>query len=165
MQNPSQMRAPAGFATLLTGAVGAALVLTASASLFTGALLGGGLLGCAGVLAWWERRAARRLAEQVSASAAQLAAQAPALEPYARSLHAVADASMERWSRHIELARQQTEQACVELTNDFKAMLDQLGVMLDAHRTDTAGGVVSVIEGARDDLGGMLGSIRQASDA
>ena len=165
MQNSSHVPAAAGLATLLTGAVGGGLVLATSASLLTGALLGGGLLGCAGVLAWRERVAQRRVADQASAEAAQSAAQRPALEPYARSLHAVADASMDRWSRHIELARQQTEQACVELTNDFKAILDRLGVMLDAHRGDAAGGVVSVIEGARDDLGGMLDRVREASEA
>ena len=166
MHNRPLALSPLGWASVLTGVLGAALVLWSSATLAFGVAAASALLAASVAVSWWERRALRAAVEQALAVGAHDAAAAqPQIEPYTRSLHGVAEASLTRWGKHIALVRRQTEEACVELTGDFTAILAKLGEMLDTHNSDANDGVVAVIERARSEMGAMLDSFRQASDA
>jgi methyl-accepting chemotaxis protein len=123
------------------------------------------LLALAAGASYWERRGISAVLERVLAERADADAARPVILPYTRSLHGVADASLGRWSRHIAIARQQTESAGNELTNDFAAILSQLSAMLDSRDRDAAHGVVAVIEQSRHQLAAMLDRLRQAFDA
>ena len=166
MQNTSVALLPLAWAPVLMGALGGGLSWWNSADPALGAAIGVAMLAGGGALAWWGRRALRAAVDQALAVGANdAAAQRSAIEPYTRSLHDVAEASMTRWGKHIALARRQTEEACVELTDDFTAILAKLGEMLDTHNNEAADGVVAVIERARGEMGAMLDSFRQASAA
>ena len=156
-----------GWAPVLVGALGGGIAWWNSTDPALGAAIAAALLAGGGAASYWERRMVRaaiaappRAAEDEAAAAARTA-----IEPYTRSLHGVAEASMTRWGKHIALARRQTEEACVELTADFTGILARLGEMLDAHNSEAADGVVAVIERARAEMGAMLDSFRHASDA
>ena len=124
-----------------------------------------GLLLLAGGLAYWERRGVRQNVDALVAGYEAAAAARSPLEPYVHSVHAVAEASMSRWSKHVELARLQTETAGSELTGDFGVILTQLRQMLETHQGESSGAVVAVIEGSRKELVGMLARLNQAFDA
>ena len=86
----------------------------------------------------------------------------PGLEPYVLSLHAVADASMARWAKHVEIARLQTENAGNQLTQGFCAILGQLHEMLDSRHSKTTDDVLGVIAEARAELTQMLEHLAEA---
>jgi methyl-accepting chemotaxis protein len=165
MQKLSPRLSPVGPGPLLIAAAGGALVLWLGASLVVGLAVTAGLLALAAGVSFWERRGLRAQFERMLAEQRQAEAARPVVEPYTRSLHEVADASMARWAKHIDIARLQTEGAGSELTNDFNSILGQLGEMLDGHKRGTAEAVVAVIEQSRVELGGMLDRLRQAFDA
>lgn len=164
MQHSTATVSSIGVAPLLAATVGAGLLIWSAASITLGVSLACGLLFLAAAASYWERLAIRAALAQVSSECA--AAQAtPDILPYTRSLHEVADASMARWSKHIEIARLQTERAGSELTHDFGAILSKLQQMLDSHASDADQSMVAVIEQARGKLADMLVSLSQAFDA
>ena len=165
MHNTSSVVSRGARASLLVAVLGGGLLIWSQPSLVVGGALAAGLLAVAVGLSWWERRRLgaaldRQVVERDLGEAAQ-----PKVEPYLRSLHEVADASMIRWSEHIAIARRQTENAGVELTQDFGAILSRLRGMIDTRNADASEGVVTVIEHSREELLGMLDRLRHAFDA
>ncbi len=129
--------------------------------------IGGGLLLLAVGLSFWESRRFSRPAPAAEFRQTEMHAThagGTGLEPYTRSLHEVADASMARWSRHVDLARQQSEDAGAHLSTEFTAILGKLGEMLDSRDGGSGGGVVVVIEQSRSELGSMLERLKHAFD-
>ena len=155
MSNASSMVARQGVAPLLVAVVGGALLAWSAPSLVVGLALAGALLAVAAGAWWWERRRLKAAVEPLLAECAAARAM-PRLDPYVHSLHELADASLIRWSKHVTIARQQTETAGTELTQDFSAILAKLGEMIDARNAQSGEAVVTVIERSREDLLGML---------
>jgi methyl-accepting chemotaxis protein len=164
MQNPTSTVSSVGIAPMLAAAIGAGLLIWTTAWMGLGIALTGGLLALAAGASYWERLAIRAALDQAAAERAATIAK-PDIMPYTQSLHEVADASMARWSKHIDIARLQTESAGSELTHDFDSILTKLRQMLDTHDSDSAQGVVAVIEQSRGELAGMLERLNQAFDA
>jgi len=149
---------------LLAGLTGAILLAWNSSSLGVGVALGAALLVLVAVASFWERRQIRNALAREWAAGAEARRVQPGFEPYVRSLHDVAVASMGRWEKHIEIARLQTEGAGTQLTRDFDAILTKLRSILDGHDDETGDGVVAVIEQSRADLGEMLERFNHALD-
>ncbi|AVR89172.1 methyl-accepting chemotaxis protein [Thauera aromatica] len=86
--------------------------------------------------------------------------------PYAESLQRVAQASLERWSRHVDLSRSQMETAVGELAQAFGEILDHLGETLArSHAAAARSGedsVVGVLAHARVELDGVLAGLDAA---
>jgi len=149
---------------VLAATAGAFLLLWSAASLAVGMALGLGLLALIAGASYWERQGIRAGIERELAAQSAAATAQPSVGPYVQSLHDVADASMTRWSKHIEIARLQTEGAGTQLTQDFDAILTKLRSILEGRDSDTGEGVVAVIERSRTDLGGMLERLNHALD-
>ena len=164
MQKPTSTVSLVGLAPLSAAVIGACLLVWLAGSIMLGVALGAGFLALTAGASYWERRGFRATLDQLTAEKAATLA-TPSILPYTQSLHEVADASMARWSKHIDIARLQTESAGSELTHDFDAILSRLRQMLDTHDSDAAQGVVAVIEQSRDKLGAMLQRLNQAFDA
>ena len=164
MSNASSMVARQGVAPLLIAVLGGAMLAWSAPSLVVGLALAGGLLAVAAGASWWERRRLKAALEPLLAECAAARAM-PRLDPYVHSLHELADASLIRWSKHVTIARQQTETAGTELTQDFGAILSKLSEMIDARNAEGGEGVVTVIERSREDLLGMLERLVHAFDA
>jgi methyl-accepting chemotaxis protein len=164
MQNPTSTVSSIGIAPMLAAVVGAGLLVWSTASTGLGIALAGGLLALAAGASYWERQVIRAALDQATVERAAAVAK-PDIMPYTQSLHEVADASMARWSKHIDIARLQTESAGSELTHDFDSILTKLRQMLDTHDSDSAQGVVAVIEQSRGELAGMLERLNHAFDA
>lgn len=151
-QGVPSIRLPAGSGPMLVALVGCILwAVQASGAGLSAAVAAALLLLLAGGLSYWERRG--MLAVQRAAANTRL---------YTQSLHQVADASLARWSRHIDTVRQQTETAGSELTHDFAAIRAQLRAMLDAVGSADQGGVVNVLALSRSDLEGMIVRLNRA---
>jgi methyl-accepting chemotaxis protein len=165
MKNLSVKPPPVGLGVLLIALIGGGLLLWSEPSVVVGVTMAVGLLALAAGVAFWARGVLRAALDQIAAEHDAARAATPNLEPYTRTVHAVADASMLRWARHIDLARGQSEEAGEQLTQDFNSILGKLGTMLDDRGGESADGVVAVIEQSRGELGGMLDSLRHASDA
>jgi methyl-accepting chemotaxis protein len=153
-----------GIAPIVVAATGRALLIWNGVSFVIGLLLSVGLLGLAASLTYWERRRINAAFEQDLADYAIVEATKPVIGPCTQSLHAVADASMVLWAKHINIARLQSDKAANELTHDFTGIHGQLSVMLDTHQSETAEGVVAVIEQSKDELGCMLVRLKHAFD-
>jgi len=149
----------------LVAVAGSVLTIWAGVSVFVGLVTTVCLLVFATSLSYWERRGVRAAFEQLLSDSDRVEKATPLIEPYTQSLHSVADASMARWSKHIEIARRQSDDAGSQLTLDFNAILNRLNVMLDTHQGETADGIVTVIEQSRDELGSMLDLLGQAFDS
>ena len=162
MENPSSRISPVGLLPILVTAIGGGLLMRSEASLLVGLALAVGLLVLAAGASYWERRDFRAVLDQLRAGYAAAEAAKPVIEPYIRSLHEVADESMARWSKHIDIARLQTESAGTELTHDFDAILGKLRTMLESRDGDTGEGVVAVIEHSRGELSSMLERLNHA---
>lgn len=164
MQNSPANSSPVFVGPLLVAVVAAVVFIASGASLLVDLAAAAGLLVFAAVVSLWERRRiASALDSAPSADAAESAAKS-ALEPYTHSLHEVADASMARWSRHIDIARRQAEDAGSQLSEEFTAILGKLAEMLDTQQGAAAGNVVVVIEQSRAELGAMLDRLKHAFD-
>ncbi len=151
-QSVASSRLPAGSAPMLVALLGCAFwALEASGAGLHAAVAAAALLLLAGGLSYWDRRCLQAL--QMAAANTRL---------YTQSLHGVADASLARWSRHIDTVRQQTETAGSELTHDFAAIRSQLRAMLDAVGGDAQGGVVNVLTLSQSDLESMLVHLNRA---
>ncbi len=162
MQNPTATVSPVGMAPVLAAVLGGGLGLWSAASLPLGLALAAALVALVAAASFWERRELRATLARCLAAQAAVDAARPRIEPYTRSLHEVADASMARWSKHIDIARLQTERAGTALAHDFDTILGKLGAMLDSHSGESDGGIVAVIETARSELMGMLASMTLA---
>jgi len=165
MLNPSSRTVPFLSGSLILAVIALAVLLVLAESALIAMATGSALVFVALGLSLWERR---RIAAILAAGAPELAGNAPcaaAGADYTRSLHDVADASMSRWSRHIDLARQQADDAGGQLSHEFNAILGKLTDMLEQKSGAAAGGVVSVIGQAHTDLDDMLVRLRQAFDA
>jgi methyl-accepting chemotaxis protein len=153
-----------GTAPLLAAVVCAIASILSAGSLFVGALVGVGLFMLIGGASYWDRRGIRAAIDRDQSANAQAEQTQQQVVPYVRSLLDVADASMTRWSKHIEIARLQAEGAGTQLTQDFDAILTQLRSILQGRDGDAGEGVVAVIEHSRTDLSGMLEELNHALD-
>ena len=162
MQDPTATVSPVGMAPVVAAAIGGGLALWSAASLPLGLALAAALVALVAAASFWERRQLRATLARCLAAQAAVDAARPRIEPYTRSLHEVADASLARWSKHIDIARLQTERAGTALAQDFDTILGKLGAMLDSHSGDSDGGIVAVIATARSELMDMLASMTLA---
>jgi len=145
-------RLPVGSGPLLVALAGCILwAIQAAVAGLHAAVAAALLLVLAGALSFWERRG-MRVVHRAAANT----------RLYTRSLHEVADASLARWSRHIDTVRQQTETAGSELTHDFAAIRAQLRAMLDAVDSADQGGVVNVLALSQSDLEAMIVRLNRA---
>lgn len=155
--------AAVGMAPLAIATCAAGLLIWSMGATWLGVLLGGGLLVAMAIASYLERRSIRSLlmaAENLATSAPP----AQRMEPYVLSLHAVADASMARWAKHVEIARLQIEHAGAELTRDFSALLTQLRALQDQGQNAPGEDVANIIEDSRLALMQMLARLEQGSD-
>jgi len=137
---------------VLVGLLGGVFLVLGGAPVGMVTLVMAAVLLAASIAAvWWARR-------NGGAGSAALLAQ----DEYTQSLHGVAEASMGRWSQHVDLARQQTEEAGSQLSRDFGAIRAKLRAILEAGGSNAQGGVVDVIESSRAELGGMVERLNQA---
>ena len=155
-QDTAVMGKTMGVLTLLVGLLAAVMLAWLSPSLPLALGLGGALLALAAVAAYWDRRMLRKAVLALAERHAAALAARPDHGEYLRSLHQVVEVSMARWSRHVDIARKQTEAAANELTGDFDAILARLRDMLEMRGGEAGDGVVAVIEGSRGELNAML---------
>jgi len=143
---------PVGPGAVVVAVIGSAMLAATATSLgLVHVAMMLGLVLLAAAASFWERKG-------ICATLAVGGATAP----YTHSLHDVSDASMTRWSQHIDMVRRQTETAGSELTRDFAAIRGQLREMLDSVGTDSQGGVVAVLDNSQSDLKGMLDQLNKA---
>ena len=90
---------------------------------------------------------------------------------YLASLHDVCTAVLPRWKRHIDISRQQTENAVTGLAREFHEISGKLESAVAASRS-TAGsltggdaGMTGTIGTVREELLALVGSLRQVLDA
>ena len=90
---------------------------------------------------------------------------------YLASLHEVCTAVLPRWKRHIDISRQQTENAVTGLAREFHEISGKLECAVAASRS-TAGslaggdaGMTGTIGAVREELLALVGSLRQVLDA
>jgi len=165
MQTTSPKLSAVGIGSLVVAAIAGGVLAFSGLTLIIAFVWTFGLLSIAAGLAYWERRRIDSEWKRMEAEHAKAEAENPVIEPYTLSLHAVADASMARWSKHINIARHQSDSAGNALTLDFNAILGKLSEILETHRDESAEGIVAIIEQSRDELGRMLGHLNQAFDA
>lgn len=161
MHNESSI-SPVGIGPMLLAGIAGGLLIWKSGSPGLGFLMLIGLLALAAAISYRERRAIREILQQAASRKAVAEIKAPDVSAYTQSLHEVVDASMARWSRHIDIARLQTESAGSELTNDFDTILTKLRSMLETGNLEAGDGVVAVIEQSRGELGEMLDALNLA---
>jgi methyl-accepting chemotaxis protein len=144
--------APLSLACMLVAIVGSAMLAWVVDTLTVSAMVMMlTLVAFAGGSSYWERRGIRK---------SLLAGGVTAL--YTKSLHEVSDASMSRWSKHVDIARLQTEAASNELTRSFSAIRRQLRDMLDTVGSGSQDGVMNVLSVSRSDLEGMIVQLNKA---
>jgi len=165
MQTTSPKLSAIGIGSLVVAAMAGGVLMFSGLTLVIALAWAFGLLSIAAGLTYWERRRIDAQWRRIEAEHAKAVAEKPVIEPYTLSLHAVADASMARWSKHIDIARHQSDSAGNTLTLDFNAILGKLGEILETHRDEGSEGIVAIIEQSRDELGRMLGHLNQAFDA
>ena len=165
MQTTSPKLSAVGIGSLVVAAMAGGVLMFSGLTLVIALAWTLGLLSIAAGLTYWERRRIDAQWRRIEAEHAKAEAEKPVIEPYTLSLHAVADASMARWSKHIDIARHQSDSAGNTLTLDFNAILGRLGEILETHRDEGSEGIVAIIEQSRDELGRMLGHLNQAFDA
>lgn len=122
-------------------------------------LLGGGL---ASWLQWqhWQRQQVQAHAE-VQALRQQLQ-ELRQPTAFLHSLEAVVDGAVPRWSHHIDIVREQTEEAIAALTSRFHGIIERLNHSLDESGKSAAhGDVMAVIDDTRQQLHAMLASLQQ----
>jgi methyl-accepting chemotaxis protein len=142
--------------------------------------VGGGMLPAALLLAVsgpaagfaLRRRFAVRLAAAVARAAQAGQAQGRAeAGRYLDSLHAVCAAVLPRWQQHIDISRQQTEQAVTGLSREFHEISGKLERAVAASHTTAeslAGGdagMTGTIGSAREELLALVVSLREVLDA
>jgi methyl-accepting chemotaxis protein len=148
----NSMLAPIGPGTMLVAAIGCAMLALGDSGLTPGVIgMMVALMLLAAAVSYWERRAMRAALALGAATA-----------PYTASLHAVSAASMGRWSKHIDIARGQTEEAGLALTRDFFAIRAQLRDMLASAAGAAQEGVVGVLSDAQRELEAMMAQLNQA---
>ena len=132
------------------------------------------LLGAAGVSAGLALR--RRQAEQADTAARQARAaeqdrQEAELAGYLASLHAVCAGVLPRWQRHIDISRQQTEDAVTGLAREFNGIAGRLESAVAASRSTAGslaggdGGMVGTINAVRGELLALVASLRTVLEA
>jgi methyl-accepting chemotaxis protein len=149
----------------------------AVASLWLGGLSASGIAAMAGfvlsggLFAWlaW-RGEARRLAQLREQAARELeqAVEAERRLAPVRGLDDVCKAAVPIWSRQIETARAQTEQATTELTGRFSGIVQKLETAVRASQetTDAGGeGVVGVLAESEAELIGLIHTLKQAQQS
>ena len=165
MQTTSPKLSAIGIGSLVVAALAGCVLMFSGLTLFITLAWTFGLLAIAAAFTYWERRRIDAEWRRSEAEHDKAEAEKPVIEPYTLSLHAVADASMARWSKHIDIARSQSDSAGNTLTLDFNAILGKLGEILDTHRGEGEEGIVAIIEQSRDELGRMLDHLNRAFDA
>lgn len=131
-------------------------------------LLAGGALG--------GRQLCNRQAAQIEATAARIRATESArreteLTAYLASLHEICASVLPRWKRHIDLSRQQTEQAVTGLAGEFREISGRLENAVAASRS-TAGslagsetGMTGTIDAAQAELLALVSSLKSILEA
>ncbi|BAL23181.1 methyl-accepting chemotaxis protein [Azoarcus sp. KH32C] len=147
---------------LLAGLAGAIMLAWSVGSVIVGAAWGVGLFALVAIASFRERREIKSALVRELGARAAAPSGANGVESYLHSLHDVADASMRRWAKHIDIARLQTEGAGAQLTQDFESILSQLQSLLEGSNVQAGDGVVAVIEHSRADLEGMLERLNHA---
>jgi len=165
MQTTSPKLSAIGIGSLVVAAMAGGVLMFSGLTLFVALAWTLGLLSVAAGLTYWEHRRIDVEWRRITTEHAKAEAEKPVIEPYTLSLHAVADASMARWSKHIDIARSQSDSAGNTLTLDFNAILGKLGEILETHRDEGEEGIVAIIERSHDELGRMLGHLKHAFDA
>jgi methyl-accepting chemotaxis protein len=160
MQTVSAKKTHIGIGPILVAIIGGGLLMVSAPTFIIGVGLSLGLFVIAFGVSYWEQSRANTIFSQQSGELS--AAAAPVIEPNTQNLLERADASMARWSKHVEIARQQAEEAGNALTQGFESILSVLRTMLDLHDAGSTGHAVTTIEQAREELRGMLDGLNQA---
>jgi methyl-accepting chemotaxis protein len=153
----------------MVAAAGAAVAMALADSLATGIAAAAGLMVLGLVAAWLARRAeGRRLAALRAELAREHEAAVEALRQDApvHGLDEVCRAAAPIWSRQIETARAQTEDAVVSLTASFSGLVKRLESAVAASRqiagnTDE-GGAVAALAQSEQDLLGLVSTLQEA---
>ena len=143
---------PIGVGPVLVAAAGGGMLAWNASVLNTAVwVMVATLLLLAAAVSYWERKGVR----------ATLAVSTTTV-PYTQSLHDVSSASMTRWTKHIDLARSQTETAGATLTRDFSTIRAQLRDVLDSAGGNSDEGVLGVLSNSESDLQEMTKHLNQA---
>jgi methyl-accepting chemotaxis protein len=154
-----------GYGPLLIAGAGGGLILFLAAG--TPAWVAAGALVAFGfVLSMRERSMIHQPPSESEIRSRELARKASSMAPYLGSLQQLSCATLARWSGHIEISRNHTEEAVSSLTREFDAILHCLRDALEQSRTASGGdgGFVAVIDEARTELSGMLQALNVALD-
>lgn len=127
----------------------------------TTSVVGLALLSAVGGMGYERLRRRRRSANELLPATSTCSPNWP-IDTYLTGLHAIVNASLRRWNRHIELARLQTETATTALTTDFDAILQRLHAMLNEQSGNIENEVKLVTASSRSALEDMLEQLGRA---
>lgn len=154
-----------GYGPLLIAAASGVLILVLAAGV-SAWVAAGALVASGFMLSVRERSVAQEPQSEDEIRTRELALKASSMEPYLNSLQQLSCATLARWSGHIEISRNHTEDAVSNLTREFDAILHCLRDALQQSRAAAGGdgGFVAVIDEARAELSGMLQALNVALD-
>ena len=180
MHSDGSVPAAVWLAPLAVAAAGASLLLTFDASGSGQAALAGALLAGGAFAAWCAvltcRRAGQRSARQTAAHIdAEAAAGAALSRQVGGQFEALCGGILPVWSRQLETARVQTEDAISALSARFAGISEKLDTAVRASREaagdcaggadGNGGGVVAMLEASRSELGAIVASLRTALES
>lgn len=143
-----------------------ALVVAAAAVIGMGWWLWPLALLVAAVVGWWLRRQLRhwQLAMDAKVAAAEKELRAmcqPQL--FHESVEALLVGASPRWAHHLDLVREQSEEAVGALTSRFHNIIERLNDALSGNGDHSSQPIVAVIDGARDELHQAMAALHQAA--
>lgn len=149
---------------VLPGIIGSVIIMMVGGFAFWSVFLGISLLVMSALIkAWYHRHYAAQLnCMKKTLSASQQAA--AEIHTEAHGLQELCLNTIPIWRRHIESAREQTEQAVYDLTKSFAALMYRLQATVEASRNSNGngdeGGIVSTFEHSESVLQEVLKSLR-----
>ena len=155
-------------AVALAGAVASVLLAGVSA---VGISVMAGFVVLGGVVSWLAYRGEAKRLAQLRAQAARDLEQALERERQlapVRGLDGVCKAAAPIWSRQIETARSQTEQATTDLTGRFSVIVQKLETSVRASQEATGAGgkgVVGVLSESESELVGLINTLKNAQQS
>lgn len=143
-----------------------ALVVAAAAVIGMGWWLWPLALLVAAVVGWWLRRQLRhwQLAMDAKVAAAEKELRAmcqPQL--FHESVEALLVGASPRWAHHLDLVREQSEEAVGALTSRFHNIIERLNDALSGNGDHSSQPIVAVIDGARDELHQAMAALHRAA--
>ncbi len=143
-----------------------ALVVAAAATWSNGWWLWLLAVVIAGGAGYWLRQQVQQWQAKMSGQLANAEQQLQALRQplvFHQSVEALLTGASPRWAHHIDLVRDQSEEAVGALTSRFHTIIERLNDALSGNGDHSSQPIVAVIDGARDELHQAMAALHRAA--